>query len=859
MDTGVSFGIWLKRRRKSLDLTQSLLAQRVFCSLATIQKIESEERRPSHQLAELLAIALEIPAQDRPLFLQVARGERGIERLANISDPAEWPLLSTRQNNLPIPPTPLIGRERELADLIRLIAQPDCRLLTLIGPGGVGKTRLAIAVAADRSDAFTHGVCFVPLAPLTKPEFIVPAIASALNYTPSGPAEPQTQLLNYLHVKEVLLVLDDLEHLLSDIRILTDMLKSAPRVKILATSRERLNLQGEWIFDLHSLPTPNLGTPAEIEENSAVQLFVCAAQRLHFDFSVTEQNRQAVVRICQLVEGIPLALELAAAWTRSLSCQEIVDEIEASLDFLSVTGRDQPERHHSLRAVFDHSWRLLNHEGQRALRQLSVFQGGFRREGAEKVAGASLSTLSALTEKSLLHRTEAGRYDMHELIRQYSAFKLIEADEEAAISQIHFDYYGSFVENAEPFLTTAEWGVWFDRLEAEYDNLRTALGWGLAKIERSEPILQLAGGLYWFWYHRGDLSEGRTWLEDALRRADDSVSELTRARALFGAGGLAYLQGDSVFARSSLEQSVALWRACGTPGRHGLAHGLIALGRLARDQGNLTMARALSEESVALFEEQGDQWGLAYALNYLGMVLRDETDYTQARSRIETSVVMWRELGDVWGLANSLHSLGLVALRMGDYEAARSRCEEALILRQRSGYRQGVAYSLHTLGAIALNQGDTEAAKPYFQQCRTLFNEIGDKYGRASTFQYEGYLALLEGDDIQAQSLIEQGLTLARAVGPKWFSAYCLARLAGVAAVRGQPIQAVVLWEAANVLMAASASYMDSADRIYYERTIAPACVALDEASLEAARTEGSKMSLDQAIALALRVVHAQE
>jgi predicted ATPase len=435
-----------------------------------------------------------------------------------------------------------------LAELSHLIVQPDCHLLTIIGPGGVGKTQLALTVAAACDRAFLHGVCFVPLAPLTTSEFIVPAIAHALNFSTSGPAEPKTQLLNYLHEKELLLVLDNLEHLLSDISMLAEILRSTLRVKLLATSRERLNLQGEWVFELHSLPTPTLGQTEEIEKISAVQLFLNAAQRQRFGFTLTEQNREDVARICRLVDGMPLGLELAAAWTHVLSCQEIANEIEGSLDFLTVPARDRPERHRSLRAVFDHSWRLLGAEEQRALRQLSVFRGSFGREAAEQVAGATLPILSALTDKSLLHRTDAGRYDLHELIRQYSALKLNEAHEETDTRQRHFDYYLSLVESAAPHLTTAEWKPWLDRLEAEHDNLRTALGWCQVQTGSSEPLLRLAGALYWFWYLRGDLSEGRTWLESAIAHADDTVVLFARARALYGAGHMAYNQGDNALA-----------------------------------------------------------------------------------------------------------------------------------------------------------------------------------------------------------------------------------------------------------------------------------------------------------------------
>jgi predicted ATPase/DNA-binding XRE family transcriptional regulator len=855
MDDGFSFGTWLKHRRRSLDLTQGLLADRVHCSLATIQKIEREERRPSRQLAELLAEALDIPAQDRPRFLKIARGERSAERLVEVTAPPEWPLPTTPRPRLPLPPTPLIGREPELAELHRLMTQPNCRLVTIIGPGGIGKTRLALAAATAEAESFTDGAAFVPLAPLTAPEFIIPAIASALDFTISGPREPRAQLLNRLRGKRLLLVLDNLEHLLSDISILTDMLDAAPGVKLLATSRERLNLLAESVFDLQGLPQPPTDGMESIEGNSAVRLFVTAAQRRRSGFALSEQNGPAVARICRLVGGMPLALELAAARMHVLSSREIAAEIERSLDFLSAPGRDLPERHHSLRAVFDHSWRLLSPDEQRAMRRLSVFRGSFGREGAAQVAAADLSLLSALADKSLLYRTPSGRYELHELVRQYCFAKLSEAGEETAARQGHFDYYLSLAEAGARALTSAEWQPWLERLEMEYDNLRAALAWSEAQPGNGEPMLKLAGALYWFWFRRSDLIEGRAWLDRSLSRAHDTADPAAQARALFGAGGFADMQGDLPRGRTLLERSVAHWRAVGTSGLKGLAHALLRQGWMARDEGDLVAARSLSEEGVMLLRQLGDAWSLAYALDYLAMVYRDQTDFPAARSTIQESANVWRDLGDVWGLANNLHHLSLVELRQGDYEPARVHVQEALTLRERAGNRHGLAYGFNLAGVIALNQGELSRAKPYFQQCEEMFREFEDNGGLANALQNAAYLAMFDGDTPRAESLIREALNLGQDVGPRWLRPTCLARLAGLLAVKGLAAPAVQLWSAAQALTASVGSYVDTADRLYYERTIGPASAALDEDALEAARLEGQGMALEPAIQYALSLL----
>jgi tetratricopeptide (TPR) repeat protein len=395
-------------------------------------------------------------------------------------------------------------------------------------------------------------------------------------------------------------------------------------------------------------------------------------------------------------------------------------------------------------------------------------------------------------------------------------------------------------------------------LEAEHDNLRTALDWSQVQTESREPMLRLAGALNGYWEHRGDLSEGRFWLENALRDADGSEAINIRARAFFGAGRLANDQGDKAGARPLLERSAGLWRACGDSGKNGLAYALCYLGGVVRELGDVPQAHSLLTESVALFKAQDDPWGLAFALVYLGMVLRDETDYTGARLLMEESHALWREIGEPWGIALVLHHLGLVALRQGDYEGAQNWCEESLLLRKRLGNKQDIAYSLHTVGVVVLNQGRILPAKPYMQYSQTLFGELGDKYGLASTLSYLGYIELFDGDEIRAQYLFEKSLALAREGGPKWLIALPLARLAGLAALRGRVVQAIMLWEAVEAHMDACNSYLDNGDRIYYERLIAPACAALSEQTVAAARADGRKMTLEETIQLALKATQLE-
>jgi transcriptional regulator with XRE-family HTH domain len=361
MDPEVSFGAWVTRRRKALDLTREQLAGQVGYSVSALRKIESDERRPSRQMAELLADCLQVPPDQRPTFVQVARGQLRVERLvAAVSTTVTGDELPRPAIRLPVPPTPLIGREAELAELARLLRDPQCRLLTLVGAGGIGKTRLAIEVAGRHQDRFPDGACFVSLASLNSSAFLVPAIADALGYVFQRQMEPRTQLLNYLSVKQSLLVLDNVEHLLEGVDLFAEMLERAPGVKLLATSRERLNLQGEWVFEIQGLPVPPTDQAGRAEEYSAAALFVQSARRVQAGFELGAEERPPVVRICQMVEGMPLGIELAAAWVSVLTCREIAHEIERGMDFLATTMRDVPERQRSLRAAFDHSWSLLS-------------------------------------------------------------------------------------------------------------------------------------------------------------------------------------------------------------------------------------------------------------------------------------------------------------------------------------------------------------------------------------------------------------------------------------------------------------------------------------------------------------------
>jgi predicted ATPase/DNA-binding XRE family transcriptional regulator len=418
-----TFGQWLRLRRKASDLTQAELAKQVHCSVSEIRKIEASERRPSPQIARLLAEKLEISSLDRNAFIKTARGERSIDWLID-SRPQNNRTAVPRQNptisNLPVPPNPLIDRKEELEKINRLIETSQCRLLSLIGRGGIGKTRLAIDVATNQRDYFPDGVFFIPLSSISSADEIYLAIAESIDLSLFGSDKPGKQILDYLAEREMLLVLDNFEHLVCGANIISDIIQYAPSVKILVTSLERLNLEGEWVFELHGLSIPPVGQLSGLESFSSVHFFIQNATRIHIDFKPKAEDLLAIANICRVVDGLPLGIELAAGWVRTLSCTEIAREIETTMDIQSLAGRAAPERHLSLRAILDYTWGLLSDEEQDKLSKLSIFRDGFRRETAEQIAGASLQVLAALADKSLLYRNENGYYRVYELVRRYA-------------------------------------------------------------------------------------------------------------------------------------------------------------------------------------------------------------------------------------------------------------------------------------------------------------------------------------------------------------------------------------------------------------------------------------------------------
>jgi predicted ATPase/DNA-binding NarL/FixJ family response regulator len=715
-------------------------------------------------------------------------------------------------HNLPAAVTPFIGRDAERAQLVERLRDPTCRLLTVTGAGGVGKTRLALEVgrslvpAADADTPFAHGVRLVSLAALDNldlsNDLLATTIASALGLALSGPDEALDQVAQYLSEKALLLIFDNFEQVLGGAGLIARLLQDAPYLKILATSRERLNIRGERVFELAGLPFPDeRGTvggdtvsspslprpvsPADIDSYDAVQLFIRMAQSVDPDFALTAETARPVARICQLVEGLPLGIELAAAWVRVFSCDEIAHEIAQNLDFLSSTTQDLPARQQSLRAVFDYSWALLSEAERQALGQIAVFRGSFNREafsavvrlnreGAAvqmpNVASARLSAdtlplLVALVDKSLVRRAGAGgaaRYEMVELLRQYAAQKLDPAGEAASAPARHAAYYTNWMAARTPELRGPSQPEALAAIGTEIEQIRAAWRWGVAQVDAG-VLGRITDSLFHFYDIRSWFQEGAEAFGAASRvlaGALDQADRLVYGQVLARHGWFTFHLGRQADARDLLEQSLALLR--GLVARADLIFPLNYLGAVYSYLGAFDRTRALCNESLAIAESVGDLYGRAIACNILGQASYELGAHAEARTWHQQSLAIEQQIGNRWSMAYSLTNLGKVALAQRQYDEARGLFEQALRIREEIGDIRGVGIGFNRLGEIAVARGDTAEAGQRFAQSLALFREIGNQWGMALSLINLGRLAAANQRDIVAIRLFQEALRLAR-------------------------------------------------------------------------------------------------
>ena len=781
MDTPVFFGEWVKRRRKALDLTQEELAQRAACSIFALRKIESGERRPSRQLAELLAESLEIDSEEKETFVKIARGMLNLERLqspimgSSVTSISNFSTLaSTGQpqqpskslqpasvlNRIPLQSTPLLGRDSELAAMERLFSNSQCRLLTLTGMGGIGKTHLAIEFATKQQAVFPAGVFYVPLGPINSSDAIVPAIADVFGFVFSGPNDPKEQLINHIAVQmtqPTLLVLDNLEHLLFQSmaegkqgvgELVSEFLQRLPEIKILATSRERLNLQGEWTYELHGLAAPPQEFSGGVEDYSAVALFLQSAVRAKADYEITETEQLAMVQICQLLDGTPLAIELAAAWVELLSCQEIAQEINSNIDFLTTNMRDIPERHRSLRASFNHSWKLLSDHERNVLSHLSIFRSGFDRVAAEQIAGATLQVLASLVSKSLVRRTEKGRYDLHEVIRQYASDHLEEDQSHCIeICDRHSEYYLKFASGYEKKIKTASQQVAMREMATELDNIRTAWDWGVrnGKFKLLDKAIRSYG---WFFERAGLLQDGIEQLEQFIQsmQAHKRDDELTRllGLGLLHQGLLYFRKGLFIRAEELYKRSFAILSPI--KDQLLLADAVIFLGTITHLNGKYAKSRDLLKEGLEYARASNDLWFEAYAIYNLGYVDSMMGDYQKGYKQMLVGLDIWRTIGDLHYIALGLNFLVTTLIKLELYEQAKNFMWESIALCEKAKNRWGMGTAYRYLGLAYLAEGKYTEAQVNIYKSLEIFGEYTQGWDIALSLFYLGEVDMMAGD-----------------------------------------------------------------------------------------------------------------
>jgi predicted ATPase/DNA-binding SARP family transcriptional activator len=740
--------------RAALPLAHALLIE------SPLSEVAYRRLMRLHSLLGDRAAALEVYARCREA-LGRELGVAPLPETCELARAIEEGAPPSRSALLPRYPTPFIGRARELAEIEALLLEPSCRLLVLTGPGGSGKTRLAVEAAA-KVDANRDGHYFVPLSALNDSSLLVSAIASAIGFSFYSTTDPDTQLLEHLREKELLLVLDNFEHLREGAGFLLKVLEGAPNVKLLLTSRERLGLPGEWVRELDGLPLPD--SADIVEESEAVQLFLTNARRSAPRLTLAKDERVALMRICRLTGGLPLALELASAWVWALSLEEIAAGLEESLAFLVSDTGGLPERHRSLRASFDHSWRLLPDGERQALARLAIFRGGFTAEAAAAVADAPLATLLSLMGRSLVGRDASGRFGMHELLRQYAKEKLAgEAEVQRRARDRHQAYYLRFVAEAKARMYSEHQQEALQAIEGELANVRTALARTPAS-DALEPLREALSPLWSYFDNRGRYREGiETFaLVERSLNPDDPRHAVALGRMRIAQAWLHLRVGHYAQAAARAQAGLELLPA----DREGkaIAVGTSILGNAEWRSGNYQEAKRHFETLVETVEVQEDHGALAAYLANLGLIEQSLGNYRQANEHLETALRLCRVTAHPAGEASALCNLGDLKRLTGKFDEAQARLEEGLRLAHKTGLRDVIPHLLNNLARLERDRGELEQAETHALEARKLAEASGDRTAQASALANLGQVAIGEGDPARAKALFQEALAIAWSV-----------------------------------------------------------------------------------------------
>jgi predicted ATPase/DNA-binding CsgD family transcriptional regulator len=690
-----------------------------------------------------------------------------------MTDTPEW-----SQKNLPRKRTSFIGREAEILEIHRRLADPDCHLITLVGPGGIGKTRLAIA-AVERAATFTDRF-FVPLQPVTGESAVLTAIADTIGLNLQAQDDPVKQIGRYLNDKKVILVLDNFEHLLGSVPYLSDLLAEMPALKLLVTSREVLNLEEEWLLPIEGLPVPAKVSGEDPIRYDAVALFYDRARRVRPDFSLADEET-AVIEICRLVGGLPLAIELAAAWFKTMTSTAIVSEIQNNLNFLSSRLRNIPERHRSVQAVFNQSWQMLNPAKQQTYAQLSVFRGGFRRDAAEAIASANLEALTRLVEKSLLVWETNGRYQIHELLRQFAAHQLAQSTEaEVKTRQRHARYYIDFLAKRTNAILGHSQLEAAAEITADIDNIRQAWQWFTNHLmpDSIQSILRAIEPLALFFQIKGKFLEGAAIFTDMLERLPQDEPSPIRALLLTEIGWFSIRLGQFARAQQALEACLAIYRELeisplpgqGTDPRLGLS-------TLASIRGDYRQAENLAMEALRNGEQTNHLNNIETAYFQLASVASAQGRYEEAQKYAQASYDKSQEIGDLWFMGFCLSEMGLAARALGEYDKAKQYFEKSYTLREQFADPQGMGLAMKNLGEVALYQEQFLEARQWFQDALAIYLKIDDRGGLAAVHNGLGRTALFMADFALAQKHFHTALQISEEIQ---FMSLLLSVLAGI-------------------------------------------------------------------------------
>jgi predicted ATPase/DNA-binding CsgD family transcriptional regulator len=668
----------------------------------------------------------------------------------------------TESHDLPPQPTPFMGRTRELKEITRLLTDPGCRLLTLVGPGGIGKTRIALEIGVQ----YISSICFVALQPLTSSEFIVSSIIDAIGFPFYSASDPKELLLHYLGEKSLLLLLDNFEHLLDGVELLSEIHRTALNVRMLVTSRERLGLVEEWVYEVEGLSLPTDTNELETKNESSLQFFVHSARRLYAGFTLKPKQKSSAIRICQLVGGMPLALELAASWTHVLSCEELAAEIERCLDILATTMRNIEPRHRNIRAVFDPTWQRLSDRERQVFMQLSVFRGGFTRKAAEAIAGASLYGLSELVNRSLVRMDAEGRYSIHELLRQYGEEHLKASDNlwQHAHDQ-HCHYYAEFLRLSYDDLYGNKVISVLHEIEIELDNIRACWAWALTHSLHLNSMLDTM----WFFYDIGNrFQEGEQSFERAaiVLRAEsaDESRRLLLGKVLAQQGSLG----------SSLDQN--------------------------------EKAARLLQESLDILQESDAQNDLAFALSRMGINVFRTRGPQQAYPYLQQSLALYQQIGNQWGIGHALFWLGIVHEFNGKSEKAWETCQESLAIFQALGSLISIGAVKSQLSQIGLRMGHHAEALRLAHEGLEVFQAVGVIWGISMSYDRLALALIESGDYIQARAYILEALAVAIEYRLKSQLLLCLGRTARLRIFQGQFDRAVQIMSLLIMHLSATSS-----------------------------------------------------